>query len=185
MSAQQNQHGLAVCSHSTNASYVIFSVYQNTLPNVADAHTSENARGGINVYKEPSNTANHLEFKASLLERGIAFKELLGFYKGKAEESFIINENDFIKYDIDSLVFDYYNQESILIIDNCKHGVYEATLVYNKGNQERIGYLREVSKRYALTQDCYSYDETQGKYFATVPVNTTVACEVKELGYLS
>lgn len=153
---------IAICTHSTNNDYIIFSVARNKNTNQDNiAHTI---------------ALTYLDIE------NISYKEIEGCYSGTTERSYIVNAKH--KQQVFKLT-NYYEQESVLVLKSHKHGLYKASLVYNpravskrasnhsnaladleaKDLITNIGYLREVPKEQALENTNYSYRKDLDKYF--------------------
>jgi len=104
-----------------------------------------------------------------------SFKVVKGVYKGVAELSIVKNysPND------EEYILSHLEQESCLILTNHKHGVYKATLHF-VDHVEEIGFFRQVSKEFAMKQDCYTVD---GKnYFAVTESDSVVVEDMIKAG---
>lgn len=154
-------HQSGIAQHSSPGNnWVIFSVSKGT-----DAHAD---------WVNTCLTINTLE------DNKIPFKRLEGTYKGSAKEtSFIINE----QYSDKALeIAVAFNQDSVLLLDNHKHGLYKATLLYIDGHLEPLGYLRSVGKEIAESQQSYTFDPSQDKYFITTHSDATQYRELHDIG---
>lgn len=101
--------------------------------------------------------------------------ELEGCYLGKTEKSLLVDANG-ISEDSIMNICKRANQESYLVLENHKHGLYKAVLTFTaNGRRLFLGYLREISKDIidALNLD-YSYRPEVNKYFTVWPTDTTV-----------
>ena len=96
-----------------------------------------------------------------LKESEISFVVLEGKYKGTKETSYIINKKQyaFIKPLIRK-------QESILFLSTIQdNGKRKATLEFNNGILENLGYMNEVSQEQAESSEAYTKKGNQ--YFVT------------------
>jgi len=128
-----------VSTHSKhNKKYMIFSVFLSS---------------------DCTNTSHtkHDKLVNNLKKHGIGFKVVYGVYKNVKELSIVTEYNS----ELVDLIFNKYSQESILVLENHKHGLYKATLVFNNsasGEHQDLGYFRSVNKERALKEDCYTVD---------------------------
>lgn len=144
-----------ISQHSKNANYIIFSVYRKGAQQI----TNENI---------------HYDVKYSLKINEIPFKELKGVYKGEEEQSLITQYS----FKLLSTILKKYKQQSVLLLSNYKHGLYEATLVYKK-KKENLGYFRQVSKEIAEKQDSYTTDGDN--YYICTKSDETMSGELVKL----
>ena len=107
--------------------------------------------------EQETHTVMHL-----LSEKDIAFKVLLGSYKGTLETSFLIHKSYF--KDIKELVK---NEESILSLSNLqKGGVREGSLIFIKtGQTTSLGIFEEITKEEANDLEAWSFDCKDNKYY--------------------
>lgn len=147
-----NSQPQAICTHSNPDSFVVFSVYREE-------------RELFRNMKTHSLTIEHLQ------HLNISFKEAEGSYKGVKEESFVVNakHKEEIKY-----ICKTANQESYLLLQPHKHGLFKATLIYlADDSREFIGYLREAPQDIAKMQDAYTYRKDINKYWIVTEEDTT------------
>jgi len=131
-----NQAG--VQNHSQpNKKFIIYSVFRNN-----------------RSYEE---NIKHLKGHRDFLEIGEQpHKILLGVYKSEEEFSII---RPYEKYILEAaLDKKRFSQESVLILETYKHGLYKAKLHFKNNKEEDIGYFRCVSKEIAEKQDSYTID---------------------------
>lgn len=97
-------------------------------------------------------------------DRGLNVKRLMGCYKGKQEQSFLIAREDFPQ------VEDWTRDEdSILVLGRADaRNQCPATLVYANGRQEKLGLFRSVSRDIALSSESWTFDPMTQTYFACV-----------------
>jgi hypothetical protein len=145
-----------ISQHSTKKNLMIFSVFnkENSVNANHDLHNSM-----INQLKNNNKT----------------FKEVYGVYKNQQELSFVVDYNFNLMYTL----LTEYNQESVLLLTNHKHGLYKATLIY-KSKKEDIGYFRQVPKKVAIKQDSYTVDGDN--YYICTESDATTADELTNLG---
>lgn len=129
-----------------NKALIIFSVFQDH---------------GVNSL----NLVEHLELERELRYFGVPHKIVHGQYKGTQELSFIIPEHLFLAYQLHERVWDRYKQESVLHLEPFDGEIYKASLIYNEGNKEFIGYYRQASKNEAEQQDGFTYCPKLNAYF--------------------
>lgn len=124
--------------------------------------------------------ASHKVITDLLEFKNISFKELDGCYKGIKEKSIIMSLEHYPI--IKDMLKEVYNQESVLILETHKHGLYKASVEYLADNMVvSIGFLRSAPEHVALLQDAWSYDATQDKYFIVTDSDTTKLNEVEKL----
>lgn len=85
------------------------------------------------------NTVNSGRIMRIMNELAIKYKKVIGRFNGNDETSFLIKESDFNL--IKSIVFDTFNQNSVLLIEPTKKA-YIAYFLYNNGSIERKGYFK-------------------------------------------
>ena len=138
---------MSIQSHSKSSNkLVIFSVYNWKIRQIT------------------SSRGRHHSVKHYLDSNYIDYKEIRGCYKGKREESFILDYRHLgivleLAWDAD--------QESILILDAIgAHGTRKAHLKYLDGRPtETIGWLRESTRGAAIAMQDYSYNPITDKYY--------------------
>lgn len=113
------------------------------------------------------------QFMAWAEAQQIGFKALCGSYKGQSENSFIVNQKDFLRCGVW-----WKGEESALILsklyrNGTLYGSRKATLYYIDrrpgGWHKEIGSFRNVSREYALKQDNWTLDPTTGEYYVAGP----------------
>jgi hypothetical protein len=145
-----------ISQHSKKGNLIVFSVFnkKNTHDLNFELHES--------MYRQ-------------LKSNNIEFKEVRGVYKNEEELSFVTEYN----FNLLNTVIVEYNQQSVLFLQNHKHGLYEATLVF-KNKRENIGYFRQVDKEIAQKQDSYTRDGDN--YYICTESDTTIVDELTKLG---
>lgn len=121
---------------------IIFSVYQASLD-------------------EGVNFLNSQTVSALMRIQGLPFKEVIGYYKGNKEVSFVCD--DFWIGEAKAYALKY-NQESVLVIEGDGKTFLEY-LPLTTNSAEFVGYFREVPKEHAITCKSYTYDPATQKYF--------------------
>ena len=149
---------MSVSTHSkSNKKYIIYSVFQK----------QDNYLYNSVVY--------HLDHKMLLKEYNKPYRELEGVYNGTAEKAFLRPYTESIK----NHTFGKYNQESVLILENYKHGLYKAKLVFREGTEQDLGYFRQVAKEIAVKYSSYTIDGDN--YYITTKSDTVLADELYDL----
>jgi len=125
--------------------FIIFSVNQ----------TTEN---------ENENRNNHKAYAFTFPTVGVAFKSLLGCYKGDCEESFLIldtPENRALALDIAKR----HNQQSILFVNADRN----AELFFlNINTRQPVGKFVSATNNHALQQDNWTFDPETEIFYTTV-----------------
>jgi len=112
-----------------------------------------------------------LEVKNSLKEvvekglraRNIAFKHVVGSYKGTVENSIVAIVEDDVKLNyIRALAFRHDDQESILVINEDR----TAYLEFNNGTTEKLGAFRHIDALKARELDAWTLDGSD--YYAVI-----------------
>jgi hypothetical protein len=103
--------------------------------------------------------------KGCLQDCNISFNEAIGVFEhGAPEASLVAIVNDDAEYQaVIDFAFKNFDQDAVLHQDANQEGY----LVYPDGKLERLGRLREVSKKVALEKG--SYTLLNGTYFTTIP----------------
>ena len=151
---------MSISTHSKeNKKYIIYSVYQKSYPSVY-------------------NLAKHLDHLKALKGVGIRCKQLKGIYNGDKETSVLTAYDYNIK--TFALAKNGLNQESILILENYKHGLYKAKLIFREGTEQDLGYFRQVAKEIAVKYPNYTIDGDN--YYITTESDTVLADELYKMG---
>lgn len=138
---------MGVSTHSEpNKAYVIFSRYR------ADRSPYVNA-----------------ELHNSFLRnrKGLNFLELEGTYQGNFEKSILVPKEQF-----DPAWVWNFEQQSYLLLENHKHGMYKATFILKGGYEEFAGYFRSFRKD-AIDALKLDYTYRKGTWFTIWPTDTT------------
>jgi len=99
--------------------------------------------------------------RASLKAEGVPFKQVKGYWKGQAEDSFVAvprfgtQDEEFIRR-----LASHYRQETILHLTNQRIGLLEDLVT---GEMTRIGYWREWQSKVMPLPD--SYTESEGRIY--------------------
>lgn len=127
-----------------NVPMIVFSVYQSSLSNA-------------------ENKVNHEKALQVLKDNRIAFKPVIGCYKGTLEKSIIIPD-ELATYKIIHDLTTEYNQESVLELDEDRRAS-----LYFKGNEqvESIGVMTCVTKKEAMSQDSWTFCPSTKRFFIT------------------
>jgi hypothetical protein len=113
--------------------------------------------------KTSSNEAYKLSVEKGLNSRNIAFKHVVGSYKGTVENSIVAVVEDDVKLDyIRALAFKHDDQESILVINEDRN----AFLEFNTGTTEKLGAFRHIDALKASQLDAWTLDGTD--YYAVL-----------------
>lgn len=150
---------MGVSTHSTPRTAFILSAWHSP-----ERHAKQNER-------------LHYTLGRDLKRYGFAYKELLGKYKGESECSYIVTGGGVVDMAFIEVLAREFEQESYLVLENHKHGIYKATFIYLDQEQPPVvaGYLRSLDKAIidALKLD-YSFRPDTGDYFTIWPADTTV-----------
>lgn len=123
-------------------SYLIFSVYQGT----------------------DLDQLNTEHIKHFLNKLSIPFRQLIGSYKGKSEESFLVDSQ---YYDTVIEIVSDYNQESILNVQTSST-CSDAFLDFIVGDTEYLGEFGQISQSEAVKLDGYTLDPITGIYWGVL-----------------
>lgn len=150
-----------ISQHSKgNTKYIIYSVFQNMKD--------------INLDLERH--SNHIK---NLKKVNKPFKVLGGVYKdlnNNVHEEFSIIEP--VKSNLEvACIRAIHKQECVLVLDNDKHGLYKAKLVY-EDHIENIGYFRQVPEHIAKQQDNYTRDGTN--YYICTKSNSVMTKDLEK-----
>lgn len=99
------------------------------------------------------------EMREYLLNLKIPFVEMIGFYKGSEEVSFMIigwEHEHHVKY-----LKGYYEQDCYMMVDSNRF----ASLHYAHNNQYILGKFREITKEQADKSDSYTWDFLNNKFY--------------------
>lgn len=144
--AGELRNGAGIQPHSSPEQYVIFAI---DLPQYAGAFKSEIAAGFTGTAYEDGRNA-------------IGCKELVGYYKGTLEASYIVNARDWPAIAKSGWIN---KQESVLHLGAWANGGRPATLYYADGHSEAIGKFQLASRATALKKDGWTFDASLGEYF--------------------
>lgn len=152
-----------ISQHSKKGKYIIYSVFQNYQD--------------INLDLE-----KHAQHIRILKARKQPFKVVSGVYKdigGNIHEELSILRP--LKDNLEAAIIRGVNkQESVLILDNYKQGLYKASLLFEDKIKD-VGYFRQVSEDVATKQDSYTIDKDNTYYICTES-DATTADELIKLG---
>ena len=107
-------------------------------------------------------------FKAWAVASGVPFKELVGSYKGVTEASFIVPQSELANIMHHGWVR---GEESILLLgpryrDGVMCGNRKAELFFPaSGDIVGLGHFAETTKAYAMKQDAWTFDPSNGTYW--------------------
>lgn len=118
---------------------VIVSCYQTDLPEVGNAR-------------------NHYDLAEKLKLLSVPFTEVIGCYKGKIENSFMIPA---VYERVARMIMNEYNQECYLEHHNDR----SCELVYPNGARTKIGIMTEVPKEEAEKSIAWTLVPETGRYF--------------------
>lgn len=150
-----------VLLNTEDKKYIIFSVFQG----------------------EPNDLINHKIILDYMEDKGIYYKEVDGMYKGMREKAILVHYSYYRT--LRTLLKHKFKQESVMILENHKHGLYKASLdMLQNDTIEPQGYLRNVSYKAAIIRESWFYDPSQEKYFITTPDDTTVMQDLIQLKYM-
>ncbi len=146
-----------VTQHSKkNKKYIIYSTFQK----------------GAGLNENVHNYFEHLEILDHLK---IPYKKLEGFYKGKGELSIL---REFVDYKSLHQLRKDWKQDTVLLLENHKHGLYNANLI-GKSGKLNLGYFRQVSKEIAFQQENYTIDGVN--HYICTKTDTVIADELFNL----
>jgi hypothetical protein len=138
-------------------------------PNVANgggvcAHSDESSKTDMVIFSVGNEPFFDNAFKNYCDTRNIAYKEVVGCYKGIEETAFITSMDDAADYLPDYFVED---QESVLSLGPLIKGARSATLHFMDPDVEpvSVGLFRHASEKYARKQDAWTFDPSTNSYY--------------------
>jgi len=94
---------------------------------------------------------------------GFKAKSVKGFYKGRGENSYVLEINDYNHLKIAETLATSNGQECILYSDDFR----KTWLIYTNGERKYLGILHSVSEQEALKYDGYTFDHSTSSYWIT------------------